>query len=503
SLTLFFGLSIFSYHRYDPSFNFTGLGPPENLAGISGAHLADLLFQTFGFSAASFPLLFAFYGILLLRKPNAIYWDHLINIPIFASSTSILSTFLFPSDHPWSIFFPSGAGGILGQQGYEILQPIFGFIGGLLLLFPLWLLSFMVLTRLSLIKSLAYLAMAGMFLTTLFHFKRKQEPAKAATRVSSPQHHSDLPSSEPTLVTKAATKTTAEPTTTTEPETEPSLTTDHDQEPINQGEATQPSLKDRINHHLRNFLNMILGSLALPIAIFYAAMRLLRDMVTFQEREPQEKEKLPNEPALEEMAFAADDPKIPVDHGQEPLIAEEMSLDHHASDHEPTIEDHKQRAIEDHHAQEIATEDHHAQEIAIDDHHAQEIVINDQNEEITEPNLGSEVSREETETPAIIDPKHANEMPEEKTPDFDQPSDQEHDFTSQVEYDEPLPEKKPNRWQKLLSLFGIKKRKQEIAYDENLTSDQPHENDSEAEIAHFISQRVEDLSKNEPQMSEK
>ncbi|MGN7613475.1 DNA translocase FtsK 4TM domain-containing protein, partial [Magnetococcales bacterium HHB-1] len=43
SLTLFFGLSIFSYHRYDPSFNFTGLGPPENLAGISGAHLADLL----------------------------------------------------------------------------------------------------------------------------------------------------------------------------------------------------------------------------------------------------------------------------------------------------------------------------------------------------------------------------------------------------------------------------------------------------------------------------
>ncbi|GAB6062702.1 DNA translocase FtsK [Deferrisoma palaeochoriense] len=53
---VFLALALGSYRTADPSFNTAGGGPPQNLGGLVGSHVADLLIQTLGYAAWLVPL---------------------------------------------------------------------------------------------------------------------------------------------------------------------------------------------------------------------------------------------------------------------------------------------------------------------------------------------------------------------------------------------------------------------------------------------------------------
>jgi DNA segregation ATPase FtsK/SpoIIIE, S-DNA-T family len=67
SLSIYLWVALFSYTPSDPSWNAAASGSAENLAGRAGAHIADLLLQTFGLCAFALPLLMLVFGITWLN----------------------------------------------------------------------------------------------------------------------------------------------------------------------------------------------------------------------------------------------------------------------------------------------------------------------------------------------------------------------------------------------------------------------------------------------------
>lgn len=62
-LSLYTGISMFSYSRWDPSFFTHSRGPVRNLGGIIGSYLSDLLISLFGVVSFVLPLTFLVYGL--------------------------------------------------------------------------------------------------------------------------------------------------------------------------------------------------------------------------------------------------------------------------------------------------------------------------------------------------------------------------------------------------------------------------------------------------------
>ncbi|MBF0369649.1 MAG: DNA translocase FtsK 4TM domain-containing protein [Magnetococcales bacterium] len=149
-LTAFIAVSLFSFDPSDPSFNYTGDDEQvSNLAGLAGAHLADLTLQLFGYSSGWLLLLIGFLGFQLFRnRPISLYLDRILALPMLAVVTSLLAAMFFTPDS--TPLLPAGPGGMLGLLAAKAIRRTFGFWGGLILLVPLAVLSMMVLTRFSL-----------------------------------------------------------------------------------------------------------------------------------------------------------------------------------------------------------------------------------------------------------------------------------------------------------------------------------------------------------------
>ena len=162
SLAAFLLLALLSFHPDDPSFNQTGTGTVQNLAGSLGAYLSDVLLQSVGFSAGWVVVLLAMVGIQLLyygkarhgilidktaQPTPAFLWDRIIAIIVLMPLTAVLVPFFTSAGF---LNLPSGPGGILGMLGAEAMRYLFGPFGSLFLLIPLILLSLMMLTRFSL-----------------------------------------------------------------------------------------------------------------------------------------------------------------------------------------------------------------------------------------------------------------------------------------------------------------------------------------------------------------
>lgn len=118
--SVYSGLSIMSYSRWDPSFftYSTVKSPPRNLGGIVGSHMADLMMMLVGFASYSIPLFLLVYGLrrsmgMQRRRSNA------AATAIFIASAAVvaslaLSTFRFDMEYD--------PGGLIGHFAAALLE---------------------------------------------------------------------------------------------------------------------------------------------------------------------------------------------------------------------------------------------------------------------------------------------------------------------------------------------------------------------------------------------
>ena len=127
---VFLGLSLFSYHPQDSSFNFVGLSTKvRNYCGFIGASLADGMYQLFGLAGA-WLLLIGGLGLvsrLLTRPLSENHLGSFILFLVFLFSCISLAELHFPL-----LTFFNGEvklGGVLGQGLVASLKPLSGTIG--------------------------------------------------------------------------------------------------------------------------------------------------------------------------------------------------------------------------------------------------------------------------------------------------------------------------------------------------------------------------------------
>jgi DNA segregation ATPase FtsK/SpoIIIE, S-DNA-T family len=149
----YLAITLFSYSPFDPSFNQTGDGQLQNLGGETGAYLADVLLQSFGYSAGWLPVFCGLAGFLLFRRGKTLqFWDRLAALPMLAVVTVLLSSLLAGEGD--ASFLPAGPGGVVGYMSAQALTQTIGLWGSMILLVPLGVLAIMVLARLSIVSSL-------------------------------------------------------------------------------------------------------------------------------------------------------------------------------------------------------------------------------------------------------------------------------------------------------------------------------------------------------------
>ncbi|MBF0153114.1 MAG: DNA translocase FtsK 4TM domain-containing protein, partial [Magnetococcales bacterium] len=144
----FLVVSLVTYHRDDPSFNNTGGEIIHNLAGLSGAFFADVMFQALGLAAAWVPMVIASMSFRLLRKNTSpLFLEQIISLPMLALVTAVLSTLLVPPET--MAWLPAGPGGVAGLLGASSLKLTLGVTISLVLLGTLGLISLFIFTHVS------------------------------------------------------------------------------------------------------------------------------------------------------------------------------------------------------------------------------------------------------------------------------------------------------------------------------------------------------------------
>jgi S-DNA-T family DNA segregation ATPase FtsK/SpoIIIE len=146
---LFFVLSLVSYHADDPSWNaVSSAGHARNLTGPVGAHLSDLLLQSFGLAAFAIPILLWLLAWQWVRSkpiPSAgvkVFGSVLLLLSVCTGLTMILRWL------PWSGSFAGG--GVLGTLLADYLISSLNVLGTLLLTAFLFIVSLYLISKFSL-----------------------------------------------------------------------------------------------------------------------------------------------------------------------------------------------------------------------------------------------------------------------------------------------------------------------------------------------------------------
>ena len=131
TLAFFLFLAIASYSPEDPSFNYTGGNNSiENLVGISGAYLADMLLFLFGWVAYLLPLGLIYAGLRLLQTRGIPTSALVIGVRSSGWIASLLCCCVLMYMHNYSgDSLPSGSGGVLGTALGLRGSQIFGTVG--------------------------------------------------------------------------------------------------------------------------------------------------------------------------------------------------------------------------------------------------------------------------------------------------------------------------------------------------------------------------------------
>ena len=155
-LAVYFLLALTSYHPRDPGWTQSGSDRVQNLAGPTGAWLADVFFTLFGYLAFLFPLMVAYVGWLIYidRKsadavdPRAVVLRSVGFILTLGAGCGLATL----HDTNLASIMPVNAGGILGDVVGLNMQRAFSFLGATLLMLALFLSGVTLFVHLSWIK---------------------------------------------------------------------------------------------------------------------------------------------------------------------------------------------------------------------------------------------------------------------------------------------------------------------------------------------------------------
>jgi S-DNA-T family DNA segregation ATPase FtsK/SpoIIIE len=123
--SIYLGLSLYTYSKWDPSFFTYTQTPARNYGGVFGAYLADLLVTIIGIASFSIPLFLIVYGIrrVLGRQRHKVY---LYGAGLFILSSALMLSLIFSTFH-----FTSGinGGGLIGFYVTGFLKRYFSRVG--------------------------------------------------------------------------------------------------------------------------------------------------------------------------------------------------------------------------------------------------------------------------------------------------------------------------------------------------------------------------------------
>jgi len=159
--SVYLGLSLASYSKWDASFFTYSVSPVRNYGGVIGAYVSDLLMSGIGFAAYLVPAAFMAYGIrrLLGREKKNVY---LLGTLLLMFAVSLLSALLLETFHLSS---ENNPGGIAGSVTAGILVQYLSVLGAYLLALSCFFSSLVLLIPVAITPS-------------LFARRKKEEPKK-------------------------------------------------------------------------------------------------------------------------------------------------------------------------------------------------------------------------------------------------------------------------------------------------------------------------------------
>jgi S-DNA-T family DNA segregation ATPase FtsK/SpoIIIE len=142
--------SLLSYHPTDPSINTQTSGEVQNLFGLLGAHIAGFLIALFGLGAFWVPIVLCVIAFhVFLGSPRIVILVALLGGSVLVVTTgSILS---LGNTHYMLLGKRFSSGGIVGIAFATIVKDYISITGGLIFLFTVWAVGFVMTTRLSLV----------------------------------------------------------------------------------------------------------------------------------------------------------------------------------------------------------------------------------------------------------------------------------------------------------------------------------------------------------------
>ncbi len=187
-------LTFVSYYPQDPSWNTASEAPTRNICGVFGAHIADLLLQTFGFSAFLIPAFLLALAWNWVRSTEIEpQWAKLLGAALlFFGLDSLLG--LGPSVRYFQDAIP--AGGLAGQIFAEIMLRSLNLVGSLVLTSTCLIFALYLLTSFSIYQLKGWLLRpASIFRSWRGAWRKKREQRASRKKIARV-----APSDEPALV---------------------------------------------------------------------------------------------------------------------------------------------------------------------------------------------------------------------------------------------------------------------------------------------------------------
>lgn len=126
--TIYLGLSLYSYSKWDPSFLTFTKASAKNYGGVAGAYISDFLITLIGLSSFSLPVFLVAYGIrrILGKKNQRVY---MLGAVLFVFSSSLMVSLLIST---FNLTAGYGHGGILGAYITGFLEKYLSILGAYL-----------------------------------------------------------------------------------------------------------------------------------------------------------------------------------------------------------------------------------------------------------------------------------------------------------------------------------------------------------------------------------
>ena len=154
---IFVTVSLFSYHPSDPSINrVQASGQVHNVFGPAGAHVAGFLVAAFGLGAFWMPMVLLITTVHVFKGSS----KGILLVAVFGGLLLMVTTgglFSMHQSHYFLLGKRFSSGGITGIPLAGVAARYIGTTGGLVFLFAVWIIAFIMTTRVSLLALMGWL----------------------------------------------------------------------------------------------------------------------------------------------------------------------------------------------------------------------------------------------------------------------------------------------------------------------------------------------------------